>query len=76
MANEHTLGERRGQHGFLHLVTIEDIEFGIMEKPRGTEVRGKGLTLAGKVSPEPLTPRTLCFSDALGAEGCRIGKLR
>lgn len=75
-ANEHTLGERRGQYGFLHLVTVEEIEFGIMEKPQGTEVRGRGLSPSGKGSSERLTRRTRRFSDVLVVESCWIGKLR
>lgn len=76
VANEHTLGEQRGQYGFLHLVTVEEIEFGIMEKSRGTEVRREGLRASGKGNLERLTRRTLRFSDVLVVESCKIGKLR
>lgn len=58
-ANECTSGKRRGQYGFLHLVTVEETLLGLMEKPRGVEVRGRGLTVSGKGNPESFARKTL-----------------
>lgn len=50
-ANECGRGERRGQYGFPHLVTVEETELGLMEKPRGIEVRREGLSTTGNGNP-------------------------
>ena len=51
-ANECSRREQRGQYGFPHLVTVEETVLSLMEKPRGVEVRGRGLLVTGKENPE------------------------
>lgn len=76
-ANECAQEERRGQYGFLHLVTVEDTVFGLMEKPRGVEVRGSGLTVTEKRNPQSLARGPVRpFGDAWRAEGGRMDKRR
>lgn len=68
--------ERRGQYGFLHLVTVEETVLGLMEKPRGVEVRGRGLLVTGKGNPESLARWAFVrpLSDAWRVEDGRMDK--
>lgn len=57
-------------------MTVEETVLGLMEKPRGVEVRGRGLLVTGKGNPESLARWAFVrpLSDAWRVEDGRMDK--